>query len=132
MSADSHHGRSHSDHARVSAINYREVSKAKKAEKDKSGIEEEFIREQKQLHEQGAILNAVCHNPTTLHYWFLTISQAHLSRDGDAERQHNLRSLEKLGDPLGSKSVTDAKQALRVCTYTTAHDVFVVEIVSVL
>jgi len=87
-----HHGRSHSDHARVTGIKH--VPRSKQ-ERGTSAIEDEFIAEQKELHTQGAILNA-----------------AHLSRDPEADRHNDLRSLRKLGDPMDSKDVTEAKHCL--------------------
>jgi len=92
------HGRNHGDHARVISIPHSQMTKQKHAEKDRSEVEEEFIREQKQLHSQGAILN-----------------DANSSGYDDAERQHNLHSLEKLGDPFNSNSVTESKHAIKNC-----------------
>jgi len=87
-----HHGRNHSDHARVTAIPH-ERNRGK--DTSISAVEAEFIQEQKELHNQGAILGA-----------------AHLSRDPEADRHNNLKSLRKLGDPIDSKDVTEAKHCL--------------------
>jgi len=61
-----------------------------------SPIENEYIEEQRNIHLQGAILNA-----------------AHLPKDPEGERHNNLRSLRKLRDPMHSKDVTEAKQCLK-------------------